>query len=169
MKNLSLIIPLILLLFCACDDYKNINSTLRKIVKLGEKKYNLNIFGTGVAAPENIKNFRLTFRTQKKYNLEEARKLIIDFTEDYINLISSSPEVLKYMENPPINEKHIFLLIIFEDSKGDYVKNFPAIDLANGEISFLKLREIGGFEDNFIESYSEAYFKVYGTEPPIRN
>lgn len=157
----------LLMSFCSCEDYMYINKTLNKVCKLA-KKYNMQVFGSGVAAPGIIKNFRLTFDKYGHYTEDEARKLIIDFTEDFIETIKSTPEVLNYMEKLPINENHAYFLIVFYDSKSHYQKDLSAITLANGFIKFNTSDE-RGFNEYRRESYSEAYFKVYGKFPPERH
>lgn len=158
-----------LIFFASCEDYLNINSTLKKMVKLGENKYNLEIFGTGVAAPKKINNLRVIFRTKNRYDVNQARKLIVDYTEDFITLIHNNPETMQHINNFPVNEKNLFLFVIFEDKDGKYILDLPAIDVSDGIVTFFKLDVKGGFEENFTEPYSETYYKVYGTNQPIRN
>lgn len=164
-----LFVIFLLIFFASCEDYLNINSTLKKMVKLGENKYNLEIFGTGVAAPKKINNLRVIFRSKNKYDVDQARKLIVDYTEDFITLIHNNPETMQHINNFPVNEKNLFLFVIFEDKDGNYICDLPAIDVSDGIVTFFKLDVKGGFEENYTEPYTETYFKVYGTEPPIRN
>lgn len=163
------ILLLAFIIFSGCEDYKYLNSTLKKIIKMGENRYHLQCFGRGFSAPEKIEDFRLTFITRDHYDISSARKLMVDFIEDYIVLINNIPEILQYFDKLPINERHIYLQISFEDNDGKYVTELPGILIYEGTITFLKLSESGGFDDNFSETYAEAYFKVYGTQPPERN
>lgn len=164
-----LFVIFLLIFFASCEDYLNINSTLKKMVKLGENKYNLEIFGTGVAAPKKINNLRVIFRTKNRYDVNQARKLVVDYTEDFITLIHNNPETMQHINNLPVNEKNLFLFVIFEDKDGNYIRDLPAIDVSDGIVTFFKLDVKGGVEEYFTEPYSEAYFKVYGTNQLIRN
>lgn len=169
MRRLLLLIG-ILFLLSSCDDYMNIKTTIDDIRFLAKKKYNLETFGSGVAAPGVIKNFRLTFITKSPLNENEARKLIVEFTEDYISLINNNPKVKQHFETQPINEKHAYFLISIKDKNGNQCKELSAVELGNGLISFCKYDpKQNSFIDLFKEPYSEAYFKVYGTQPPERN
>lgn len=166
--KILLIFLAIVLLFSSCEDYMNINTTIREIQKLAKKKYQLSSTGSGVAAPGVIKNFSLTFVSNSVIDEESARKLLVDFTEDYIKLINTSPMVKQYFETLPVTEKHAFFIINFKDSKGVDVKNLSAIQLGRGEVAFFITGKDYMFEEISRESYSEAYFKVYGSQPPER-
>lgn len=78
--KLFFVAAIFLIVFASCEDYKNINKTTKRIQKLAKTKYSLEPFGTGVAAPDKIKNFILTFLSNKNYSENDARKLIIDLT-----------------------------------------------------------------------------------------
>ena len=158
---------ILLSILCGCEDYMFIHATLNKICKLSNKKYGMSVCGSGVAAPGIIKNFRLSFDKFGEYNEDQARKLIVDFTEDFIITVKNTPEVLEYMENPPVNENHAFFLIVFKDSHNKYQEKLSAVCLANGEVDFNTSDE-HGFNKYYCEPYSETYFKVYGTQPPER-
>lgn len=117
--KLFFIVAIFTILFASCEDYMNINKTTKRIQRLAKNKYSLEPFGTGVAAPEKIKNFILTFLSNKNYSENDARKLIIDLTEDYLELIKNSPDVLKYFEHIPVSELDAYFLVSFKDCKGD--------------------------------------------------
>lgn len=164
MNYLSL---LLLLAFFSCSkDYLNINSTNEKIVKIAKKEYGLDAFGIGVAAPNKIKKFLLSFSIKGKYNNVKARELIINFVEDIISIVKD-PVVISNLESPPFDSKNLRIMITFEDDKGDLQEDLSGICLDYNEICFIK-----DVNDSLTtietETYSEAYFKVYGTYPPER-
>ena len=79
---------------------------IKLINKIAKKKYDLTCIGSGIQGPNIIKNFRLTFETYKIYTEDEARQLLVQFTEDYIRLINNSEFILKNMDNPPVDQNH---------------------------------------------------------------
>lgn len=76
--------------------------------------------------------------------------------------------VKQYFETLPVTEKHTFFIINFKDSKGVDVKNLSAIQLGRGEVAYFITGKDYMFEEISRESYFEAYFKVYGSQPPER-
>lgn len=152
----------VLLSLAACNDDLNVQEGIKLINKIAKKKYDLTCIGSGIQGPNIIKNFRLTFETYKIYTEDEARQLLVQFTEDYIRLINNSEFILKNMDNPPVDQNHAYFLITFIDYDGSYRPQLNAIELSNGSIKFLK--KTYTLETYKKESYSEAYFKVYGTQ-----
>ncbi|MFN4174287.1 MAG: hypothetical protein ACK4HV_04190 [Parachlamydiaceae bacterium] len=168
MNKVIIFLTTLLIALSSCDDYMSINSTLKKIINMGEKKYGLIYLGGGVAAPTKIQYFIASFKKQSNCDPNIERKLLVDFTEDYIQLIKNDEKLIANFESLPINEKHVFLQIIFKDKNNLYCNELAGIELVFGNVIFLKLNARGALEEYCSESYSEAYFKVYGTEPPER-
>lgn len=169
MNKTITLLTLLLIALSSCDDYMNINSTLKKIIDLGEKKYSLNYIGGGVAAPTKIQYFIASFKKQSNYDADLARKLVIDFTEDYIQLAKKDEKLISNFESLPVNEKNVFLQIIFKDTNNKYCDELAGIELAFGNVIFLKLNSFGALQEYNSESYSTSYYKVYGVSPPERN
>lgn len=161
----------ILILFCflfsACDDDLNTSKGISHITRLAKRKYNLDCIGSGIQGPNIIKNFRLVFESFETVDENQARELLVNLTEDYIKLINSLPDVLQFIDKKPLNESHAFILITFIEKDGSYNPCLNAIALANGNIEFLK--KTTTLEEYKIENYNEAYFKVFGTNTPLRS
>lgn len=165
---IKIILVCLFLVLSSCTDYMFIENTLKQMVKLGKIKYNLECFGRGVSAPENINSLNVNFYSKQHLDCQDARKLIIDYTEDFIVLIKNSRYVKQYINNPPINEYKLSLLIVFKDINDDYDKELPAIYLSYGIITFYKLDQFGCLTPSYEENYADAFFKIYGTKPPSR-
>lgn len=155
-------------LLVGCDDELNTEKGISALTKVAKRKYNLDCAGSGIQGPNIIKNFRLVFESSECLTEDKARILIIGLIEDFISTLNSLPSVVENMDNPPVNEKHAYILISFINLEQNPISNFVAISLANGKIRFLGLDELGNYKELFIEPYSESYYKVYGTSPPIR-
>lgn len=163
------IITICLILLSGCEDYMEINGTSAKLIKLAKNKYNLECVGNGVAAPGFIKNFILHFDYFNCSNETSARKLLVDFTEDFILQLQNNEKVKVHLDNLPVNEKHVYFMIVFKDNKKNICSELSAIALSKGNVYYSVYDpQLNGFNDFFKETYSEAYFKVYGTQPPER-
>lgn len=156
------------LLFFSCDDELNTDKAISAISTVAKRKYNLDCAGSGIQGPNIIKNFRMVFENSECLTEDKARILIIGLIEDFISTLNSLPTVVENMDNPPVSEKHAYILISFINLEQNPINNFIAISLSNGKIRFLGLDELDNYKELFIEPYSESYYKVYGTCPPTR-
>lgn len=160
---------LLILLSCftACNDALQTSKGINAITKLANKKYKLDCTGSGFQGPNIIKNFRLAFESNLLLSKEQARKLLIDLTEDYICLINNMPDVLRNIDNLPLNEDHAFIIISF-NNLNNINSDYVAVCLSNKKVEFLEHDQMGYYKTTESEPYSEAHFKVYGRYPPLR-
>lgn len=157
---LKIFITIILIVCVSCDDdSRHLVSMLNKLTKHSQRQYRLDCVGSGFAAPNVIKEFLLTFEYDQPIDYEEARRLIVNLTEDLIKIAKSDPTILENLETPTFTENNLYYLIVLTGNGPD----FTGIALSNGKIKFLTSNPPKLFTDVKIESYSEAYFKVYGT------
>lgn len=156
---------LIFSLFFGCNA-EPVPKMLNASSKLG-KKFDLNCFGSGIYGPKKIEAFSLDFDTNKELNIETSRKLLVDYMESFIKLANSMPDVIEIIDNPPFTEMHGNISIECPEINYD-CKKFCGIEIYKGKVTFLYRDKKSGLQDLFSETYSEAYFKVYGTYPPER-
>jgi hypothetical protein len=72
---------------------------------------------------------------------------------------------MQNLEKHPFTENNLYYLISFPKNGSD----FTGISLSCGEIIFHANHPPQKYFDVRIEPYHQAYYRVFGTEPPIRD
>lgn len=139
-----------------------VNQLLATAGKKLAEKYHLRICGTGAGMPGgNIHTFILAFQKLSPTSIDEARKLIIQISEDFLVDINEQTELKPYYTVYPFTNKNIEITIYMYDEFG-YELFAPAISIAGlfqGAIDYsvvdsdnpLKLLPV------YKESYEEAF------------
>ncbi len=104
-KNLKKFILFLLLLSSnsggAVDKDWMANKVSREAVKILTNKYPLKLSGFGGGAIYGINVLSLSFNVEKNVSIAEARKLILDCAEVFLNEINSDQEIRPYLSEYP--------------------------------------------------------------------
>lgn len=165
---MSLITMAAFLVGCSDDDTKVINDITRTAGSKYNLKQKLNGFGYTRGQNEPGKGqmefVMISFSTKASFDEDKSRKLIVDLVEDSIKIVNESP--IKYQLGPkPVSEQHAFYTVTFNDKNNNPLGE---VCVCNGKVSFKKKDYRGKLMDSSNETYSEAYQKTYGKEPPHR-
>lgn len=163
-----IMIFLLLFLLCGCSvcpsdhDVAYINNSMPFIAN---KKYGLRCEDAAYEGESKTRTYLLEFSTHKIYNVDQARRLMVDLTEDLICLGKDHPVVYNCIETPPLSEKHTSFIINFLRNDKCYMDSVVSF---KGKMYFSRMNADGRLEFFASETYREAYFKVYGQNPPER-
>lgn len=111
-----------------------------EVVELFEKKYNLTLAGTQISGPREIKLMGLMFDLKQSLDKDEARRLIVETTEEYLNKINSNIELRPYLINYPYTLENIEINIFFEKETGEIFQspNIGLVSSFNGLVEYQK-------------------------------
>jgi len=79
--------------------------------KIIQKKYGLTPFGSGGSMMDDVKLMALSFACYHKLTIDEARKLIVHCTEEYLKQINQNSKIRPYLHNVPFTDNNIKLVI----------------------------------------------------------
>lgn len=121
---------LVILFLLGC--FSQVYAEKRKDIKLVEqhistfsKKMSSKGFylvGSGGEMMNNIKTVKLSFHIEKKSDVNEARKVIIDMAEEFLSDINADQEIRPFLSNYPFDNKNVEILIGFVD-ENDHLLN----------------------------------------------
>jgi hypothetical protein len=150
--------------FISCMAQKSESHELKSIVHAQSNRISARLpvylLGFGVSEPDEIREFMLSYQSNQKVNIEEARKLILQLSTELLANINSSIQEKKLKRNN-LDPSFFYLSIGFD---GDYT----LFNQAEGEIAHVSLyNDIITYKiskpnmKNFIEVYSEPYEEAY--------
>lgn len=135
-----------------------------EIVELFEKKYKLTLGGTQISGPREIKLMGLMFDLKQSLDKDEARKLIVETTEKYLEKINSNVEIRPYLSNYPYTLKNVTISIFLHDDKGElfYTPKIGVVSSSDGLIEYQRWTKIEDYYDiaEETELFEEAAKKV---------
>lgn len=143
---------------------------VKEVNRFAQSNYNLKFDYQrmcNLTTPEDMKRgvgyISISYDTKAPFDEMQARKMIVDIVEYYINVLNNS--VLKnQLRFLPVTPDHALISINFKSAKGVSVAT-----IASGckRVTLQTLKE-DSFKLLAMETYPETYFKVYGTNPPER-
>ena len=136
---------------------KYVDNVTHSFIKSVKKDYDLSATRKGGSFMENIKEVYLSFDTyNKKYNIDQARVLMIDCVEDYLHRINKDEKVRPFLDHYPFTEKRVELSIYFYESKLKKVSNdyIAGVHLVNNTLFYSVYDEEKGM---YINVYEEPY------------
>lgn len=167
-KNILLFV-VSLVLSCCTKEPPHIVEGNRVMHKFSAKlKQNgLRPFGVGGYFFDKVNKYTVSYILFiETMNIEDARKLILETSEEIFDIINKDEKIRPYLLNYPFNPyDNIYLSIAFLD-KGQRLlaPNISHVCLFDGKISY-SYYENNQFVDHYKESFNDAYFIQYGKEP----
>jgi hypothetical protein len=121
------------------------------------KKYGLRAVGMGGSGDQaKLKLLSVTLETDRKIELLEGRKIILDCIQEYLKLINESEEFKSCLQTYPFTEKNLDIGILFIDNiTCDFITSphIAVIDAAQGVISYMT------FIDNKLDVVNEETYE----------
>ncbi len=163
---------ILLLAFCLTGcNYSDEDKIVLAFMKEAQPKYNLKykasvysfVYGKDCRNGCELNHLYVKYEAKKPYDEVQARKLMIDLTEDYIKFVNKSPAKNKVVG--PVSEKNGDLVIVYVDTEGN---SLGEVRSEKSEVIFKQANQHGKVIESGREPYAEAYSKVYGTKPPER-
>jgi hypothetical protein len=124
------------------------------------KKTELVPCGTGAQMMDEIKMLGLYFDCKKQINIDEARKLLIDAADEFLNEINSNEEVRPYLSKYPFEIKNVEICIYTPPNQK--LAELAVVSVSNGFLIY-KIDDIftGKFEVVVKETYEEGLQKLH--------
>lgn len=134
-------------------------ATVKKIQK--EKK--LILIGSGGSMMFNVKEVSLHFVCNEPYNMTQARKLLLDITEQLLFAFNTDQSIQPYLSNTPFDAKNVHIIISFIDKKNrsHFIDSIDSASICNDILSYNKYNSEKNVPETFFEEhYNEAIQKA---------
>jgi hypothetical protein len=146
---------------------KGVNELLAKAAKQLAKKHGMRVSGEGAGMPSRVINLLiLSFRINGSLTQDEARKLLVECVEEFLQIANSDEKIRPYMKNFPFTSENIDLAIFIYDKNGKDVfhPNLEVVALEYGKLVYRTIDKENRFtyKSKFSESYQEALKIVQG-------
>lgn len=148
MKNKYHILLVLFLLGCSIkkpyqpsEKIKTANNVRKEASIIISNKFNLLPFGSGGQMLDKIEMLMLAFQSRTPLSEQEARRIIVESTEEFINAINKNEPIRLYLANYPCTEKNIELVLYIKDSNGRNISHnqeFDIVSCIQGVIKFKK-------------------------------
>ena len=145
------------------EAYANeITNTFRK---QQSKKHQLSIYGKGGSMPDDVRSLYVYLESDRKLDLPEARKLIVQVVLDFLQAINTDARLRQYARNWPFNETNVRVGIRFSQRNKYMDPPYIAyVFILDGTIYYEQNNpQTDRFVDFHKEPYSEAVRIVNGT------
>jgi len=143
------------------DDDKMLYGFINRTGKILEKKYHLRQSATGIGGMDKVWLMCLSFdRYGEPINEQEARKLIINCVDDFLEAVNKDEQLRPFLQDFPFTAKNLELKI-FNFNKDQELHYFPSIAIVKdlrGKIGFLTEDPATtcGYHTKKYETYDEA-------------
>ena len=124
-----------------------------------KKEKDLDAFGMGGELMTNVKSFSLTYVSERKVNIVEARFLIVECIEDLLKDINDYKEIRPYLNDYPFTAKNLEFGIMFMKSNGDFIQDnyLSDVSLSQGNVYYgIQPPNVNILKDIYEETYEEA-------------
>jgi hypothetical protein len=133
----------------------------KQVAPMLAKKYNMQLCGAGGGMPDGIVNMlALSYDLKRSLTIEQARPILIDCLNTYVNAVNADTELRPYLKNYPFTPKNIEIHIFFQTLDGGQVCD-PFLCVASsvrGKLIY-NTEEKGqkfGYKTEVIETYEDA-------------
>ena len=83
------------------------------------KKNYLFYYGIGGSMMHNVKSMEITLNMKKFCKIGEARKLIVDYSQEYLRRINNNKKLLPYLDKYPFTYEDIKIDVSFSDKNAN--------------------------------------------------
>ncbi len=142
------------------------NEINAELIKKVAKEKNLKIQGTGGSMMENVEMIGLDFSSEKPFSIEQARKLIVDVTEELLQVYNSNEQIRPFLANYPFNSINVHIMISFQTrSSQNENDNIVFVYTKNGSIFYCDYdTEKERYKEVFQETYGDALKKIWNED-----
>jgi hypothetical protein len=132
-----------------------------KAAKFLAKKYNLSCIGYGGSMMKTVDELALKFNIYHPLEQEEARKLIVACTQDFLSIINQDQAIRPYLKNYPFTPQNVEIAIFSNTPKGGTVYD-PYIGVVSASDGFVWYRTNDPnnryrYKSKIKETFEEAY------------
>jgi hypothetical protein len=125
-----------------------------------KKKYNLALGGAGAAWPEKIESIILSYNSQKRTEIKEARRMLVEAIESLLELVNSNEKIRPELICHPFGPLNADVSIIFSDHWSNFLyhtEGVAHIFIVKGILCYSSYNpEEGLLEELYKEPYEEA-------------
>jgi len=149
--------------FLNASDYEEkqlVGAVFSEVISNMEEKYHMQCFASGGAMMDSIKSLKLSFDLYRPIQVDEAREILVDLTEIFLNAVNQKVKIHPYLANYPFLPENLNILICFSNLDGSIIVSpeISSISLVHGEV----LYKVRGLESSYgriktkVEPYAEA-------------
>ena len=149
--------------FQISEDEKIVNRVLNIGASNLKKKYGLIPIGSGGQMMYEVKKLRLVFNYPNPLTENQAKVLVINATEEFLQVINNEEPLRQYLANYPFGPKNVEIKIFLQDSRGKSVQpeKFLVIKTMGGFVTCIaKTPGTHEYRDVFHETFEEAKKKA---------
>ena len=158
--SLLIVLPMAMVsCFAVGEHCQYANKVMHSYSKKVKKEKDLDAFGMGGELMTNVKSFSLTYVSERKLNIDEARPLIVECIEDLLKDINDYKEIRPYLNDYPFTVKNLEFGIMFMKPNGDIIRDGHLADVTslNGKILYrIRPLNTNRFKKIYEETYEEA-------------
>ncbi len=133
----------------------------KQVAPMLAKKHNMQLCGAGGGMPDGIVNMlALSYDLKQSLAIEQARPILIDCLNTYVNAVNADVELRPYLKNYPFDPKNIEINIFFWTQNMEIVSDpyLCVVSAVNGKLVYCtkaKGQKIG-YKSEIVESYEDA-------------
>lgn len=119
-------------------DTEELTRTTVRYTTLMERIHKLHLEDSRVYYTDQTEKIRLVMSSQNLYELCDARELITEFVEGYLDALNKNPSIRADMASQPFTYEDLDIYINFESFFGDYVDPFYVgwLELDDGLVNY---------------------------------
>ena len=139
---------------------KLIKEVFNSVDQQMHEQYHSACFSRGGAMMTDIKSLKMSLWVQDSVTIDEARDIMVTFTELFLEAVNENPDLRPYLANFPFQPDNLGLMVAFlnEDCSETVEPEVDSVILANGTIYYAAnaLESIFVSNDLQTETYDEA-------------
>ncbi|MBS0605830.1 MAG: hypothetical protein JSR57_02670 [Verrucomicrobia bacterium] len=120
-----------------------------------QKEHNIQLIGSGGSMMDDIRKIFLHFTDNKPHTIEQARKLIIQITEEILLEFNSDEDVRQYLYNFPFTPSNIEIMLSFKRHESNSAIN--SIDFVSKGPSTIDYYNFDKNKEKYVEVSEEPY------------
>ena len=144
-------------------DIGYVNEVTNEFIEKASKKYGIKVYGSGGSMPFDVLNIEVYFSVKKRGTIKEARELIINLKEMFVQIINDHEKLRPYLRIYPFTIDRAEVILSFCDKNGfQYKDRSPCfVLLGKGKkIYYMCLNKLGNKHENLYEEPYEEAVKI---------
>jgi hypothetical protein len=137
-----------------------VNKVLNSVAKTLSRRHGMSCVGSGGAMMYQVEYLDLTFSMNRPLNKEEARSIIIDSVDEFINSVNKDVKLRRFLEVYPFCPKNISVGILLTNYDGTnlFHPQLTTVGFVNGNVLYITDDKENSWKhkEKIKESYDEA-------------
>jgi len=159
-KAITLILGAMMSILQSCSttsiDEQLANQIAAAFVKEQKQRYKLQVCGVGGSIPDKIRKFHFDFDLIMRVDREQAREIYVDMLEHFLQMVNSDEEIRPYLENYPVTNANVEILLTFCDKPLQRVPP-PYMAFVFGCKNSIVYDQWDPVTEKFCDAYHELY------------